>query len=94
MYDGADLPSYGAPTGGGRFAQAAAIAQMVQPPSPPRGVPRNKELMPGSEQSYHMEASTSYMDGLADGHSTATGGLLHTALALEFGFSCQIRWEH
>lgn len=53
-------------SGGGHFAEAAAIAHTLQPPSPSHNRARAKQLEPGSEQSYHMEASSSYMEGLID----------------------------
>lgn len=70
---------------GGHFAEAAAIAHTLQPPSPGRTRARAKQLEPGSEQSYHMNATDSYMDSQMDGGtvaSTAVGTLLVFSISL------------
>jgi hypothetical protein len=80
-------PAYGAPAPGGRFAEAAAIANTLQPPSGDLSVSRARavQLTPGSEQSYHMGAPGSYMDnildaGATDASSSAVGALLFQVL--------------
>ena len=57
---------------GGLFAEAAAIAHTLQPSSPERSRARGKQLTPGSEQSYHLDATQSYMEEVLESGTGTT----------------------